>query len=130
MGKDSPDVIKTVLIQAQSLFPEKKRIAILQPHRFSRLKNLFQDYADTMSNLADEIILLPVFSAGEEELLNYNSYTLSQQIILQGFDAKKISVLSMSEAVESIKRRTEDNLLAITLGPGDVWKVAENLGKT
>jgi len=121
---DSPEVIYTVFENAKKLFPNKKIISILQPHRYSRLKNLFQEYVRIMVQGPDEIILLPVFSAGEEEIAGINSETLMKSIIEAGFSPNQIQSLSMDCTIHYLHTCIDKPYLIITLGPGDVWKVA------
>jgi UDP-N-acetylmuramate--alanine ligase len=125
---DSPEVIKTVLQNCKEWFPQKKLIAVLQPHRYSRLKSLFDDYVEVMS-IADEVILLPVYSAGEKEIVGINSETLMNSIVNQGFLKQNIHSLSREEACSFLRNKLMQNYAIITLGPGDVWKVAESLAK-
>lgn len=127
---DSPEVIQSVLKNAKKWFPQKKLLAILQPHRFSRLQSLFDDYVKTMSTLPDEIILLPVFSAGEKAIDGINSEKLRERIVLSNFPTDKIQCCTIEETLEYLKTKINENYLMITLGPGDVWKVAKNLAKT
>jgi UDP-N-acetylmuramate--alanine ligase len=127
---DSPDVIQTVLQNGKDWFPQKKLIAVLQPHRYSRLKNLFDDYVEAMYKIPDEIILMPVYSAGETEITTVNSLTLMDHILKKGFPKDKIQSLSIPEAITYLREKLKENYLIITLGPGDVWKVADAIAKT
>jgi UDP-N-acetylmuramate--alanine ligase len=127
---DSPEVIQNVLQNAKKWFPQKKLLVVLQPHRYSRLNSLFEDYVKTMSFLPDEIILLPVFSAGEKELPEINSEKLRDAIIFSNFPSDKIRCFTIQETLEYLVTKMMKNNLIITLGPGDVWKVAKYLAKT
>jgi UDP-N-acetylmuramate--alanine ligase len=127
---DSPEVIRTVLQNAKDWFPQKKLIAVLQPHRYSRLQNLFTEYVSVMSSFPDEIILLPVYSAGEEEIVEVNSQKLMDSILSRGFSEKNAQLLSMKDTITCLRSKLDKNYLIITLGPGDIWKVAEKLAKS
>jgi UDP-N-acetylmuramate-alanine ligase len=80
--------------------------------------------------LPDEIILLPVFSAGEKELPEINSEKLRDAIIFSNFPSDKIRCFTIQETLEYLVTKMMKNNLIITLGPGDVWKVAKYLAKT
>lgn len=122
---DSPAVIQNVFENAKKIFPDKKIIAVLQPHRFSRLQNLFTEYVDSMFQGPDDIIILPVYSAGEEAIPGIQSEKLMNSIIEAGFNPLKIRTLSLQDSILYLQSYTQQPYLIITLGPGDVWKIAD-----
>lgn len=124
---DSPEVISQVLQNGKMWYPDKKIIAVLQPHRFTRLKNLFNKYREALVQWTDEIVLLPVFHAGENEIPGINSVALKESIELTGYPAGKINVLSMEETITYLLSKLNQSCLIITLGPGDIWKIADAL---
>ena len=58
---------------------EGRVIAIAQPHRFTRLRDLFDDFADCFND-ADTVLITPVYAAGEEAIENVNSQALVARI--------------------------------------------------
>ena len=64
-----PVEINSALSAARFLAPESKIIAIFQPHRYSRLKDLFDDFCSCF-NKADHVFLLDVYAAGEKSIKN------------------------------------------------------------
>jgi UDP-N-acetylmuramate--alanine ligase len=122
---DSPEVIKNVFQNIKSFYPNKKIFAVLQPHRFSRLNSLFEDYVNVMANNSDDIIVLPVFSAGEfQNESEKNSGTLVDSLIEKNFPRNKIHLLDIEEAILLLKKYIGKSYVIITLGPGDVWRIA------
>jgi UDP-N-acetylmuramate--alanine ligase len=69
-----PVEIKAVLAAARAS-TKGRVIAVVQPHRFTRLRDLFDDFAACF-NEADTVILLPVYEAGEAPIEGVNSQTL------------------------------------------------------
>ena len=57
------------------LVPENKIISIFQPHRYSRLRDLFDEFCRSFYD-ADHVILLDVYPAGEKPIKNFESYNL------------------------------------------------------
>jgi hypothetical protein len=51
-------------------------------------------------------------------------------ILKKGFPKDKIQSLSIPEAITYLREKLKENYLIITLGPGDVWKVADAIAKT
>ncbi len=70
-------------------------IAIVQPHRFTRLRDIFADFAACFND-ADTVVLVPVYSAGEEPIEGVTSETLVERIRSVG-----IVMCVMSQAVRS-----------------------------
>ncbi|NLK62853.1 MAG: UDP-N-acetylmuramate--L-alanine ligase [Fusobacteria bacterium] len=73
-----PTEIKATL-QAAKERAKNRVIAVFQPHRYSRLSFLIEDFSKSFTN-ADEVILLPVYSAGEENCYNIKSENLLKKI--------------------------------------------------
>ncbi len=124
---DSPEVIRWALQALKKYFPKKKLLCILQPHRFSRLSNLFHEYASVLVEEADDVVLLPVYSAGETELAGFNSETLARQMITMGFNGRVLLVETHEEAAQKVSQYLNQQASIICLGPGDVWKVGDAL---
>ena len=72
--------------------------------------------------MADEIFLMPVYSAGEKEL----SHSSSEEIIKTA--TKKITQVNFNDAEEKIKNSLKSGDLFLTMGAGDVYKIGEGLG--
>ncbi len=103
-----PVEIKTVLGAARQAC-KGKIIAVMQPHRFSRLKHLFEDFT-TCFDSADTVILTPVYSGGEDALEGFTSETLAEGL------RKKIQT-----PVHTIGCQAELAPLLVTLAqPGDI----------
>lgn len=97
--------------------------AVLQPHRWVRTARHWRALADAAA-LADEILVLDIYSAGESPIAGISSELIVER--LQG--AGKMSALySAKEAQDYLARSLKENDLIITLGAGDVWKVAQGL---
>ncbi|MCK5847667.1 MAG: hypothetical protein KAH01_00545 [Caldisericia bacterium] len=121
---DSPEVIKAVLADAKKYFPNKKLVVLLQPHRYSRLKNLFAEYIECVHK-ADELIILPVYSAGESDRKGVKSRVFFDSVNLS--DGNKYLAKSLDHGVSIAKRFLDSDSIILALGPGDVWKACKEL---
>ena len=74
-----PTEIKTSLRMARSVFPERRIILILEPHRYSRVSLLYKDYASAIKN-CDILFLLPIDSAGEKPIKGVSSEKIYKEI--------------------------------------------------
>ena len=74
-----PVEITYALSSGRILAKKNKLIAIFQPHRYSRLKDLFNEFCQCFNN-ADYVFIADVYSAGEKEIENFNKETLASGI--------------------------------------------------
>ena len=97
--------------------------AVLQPHRWVRTARHWPALADAAS-LADEIIVVDIYSAGEAPIAG-----VSPQLIVQRLQngGKRSSYHDLNSAQDYLADSLKDNDLVITLGAGDVWRVAAGL---
>ena len=115
-----PSEIKATLNAVKNIYPEKRILVLYQPHRFSRTAQFAPEIAKALS-IADEIFLLPVYSAGEKEI----SHSSSDEIIKN--TTKKIHLVNFDDAEEKIKNSLMPDDLFLTMGAGDVYKIGECL---
>ena len=115
-----PSEIKATLNAVKNIYPEKRILVLYQPHRFSRTAQFAPEIAKALS-IADEIFLLPVYSAGEKEI----SHSSSDEIIKN--TTKKIHLVNFDDAEEKIKNSLMPGDLFLTMGAGDVYKIGECL---
>ncbi len=118
-----PTEIRATLSAAKE-YPHRKLWCVFQPHTYTRTKAFLDEFADALS-LADEIILADIYAAREKDTLGISSQTLQDKIKESGHSCRYFPSF---EKIEDflIKNCTKDDLL-ITMGAGDVVKIAENL---
>jgi UDP-N-acetylmuramate--alanine ligase len=118
-----PTEIENVIKTARIYF-NKKLIIVFQPHRYTRTKFLYNEFANVLSK-ADEVILLPIYSAGEKPILGISSELIYNKLLNYNTNAKLLS--SKEEAFEYLKNYKNSDVVIITLGAGDVYKIGELL---
>jgi UDP-N-acetylmuramate--alanine ligase len=112
-----PEELRALLSGAKELFPGKKCTIIFQPHLYSRTRDLVDGFAENL-DLADEVILLPVYPARELPIEGVNS-----EMILNKMKNKNKSVLDKNEVLDWIKNNKTE--LLITAGAGDIDTLVE-----
>lgn len=120
-----PNEIKAVIDAARLSWPDKRLVMIFQPHRYSRTKQLFDDFARVLSDV-DELILMEIYSAGEDPIPGVDSRALCAAIRQRG-RVDPIFVKSLDEIKTVLPNVCEDNDLLFTQGAGDVAKIAKGL---
>lgn len=78
-----PVEIEALLNTARALYPDKKLIVIFQPHTYTRTIDFLPGFADVLSK-ADALVLLNIFAAREDDVYNFSSKNLFDEIFLEG----------------------------------------------
>ncbi len=121
-----PVEIKAVLKAARDS-ASGKVIAIVQPHRYTRLASLFDDFAACFND-ADTVIMAPVYAAGEDPIDGVNSETLVERIRSGGHrDAR--SVQGAPELASLVRGIAKPGDYVILLGAGNITQWAYALPK-
>ena len=118
-----PEEIRHTLRTAKTVWPDKRLVVVFQPHRYTRTHLLRQDFSVAFSD-ADALVMLDIYGAGEEPIPGVTSSILCEGITAHG--QKDVYYLSdSSQAVPFLNDYTREHDVLLTLGAGDVWKVAE-----
>lgn len=108
-----PAEIKQSISSVRMLYPDKKITAVFQPHLYTRTRDFYKDFADSLS-LLDEVILLDIYPARELPIEGITSKLIYDNLRP---DIEK-SMCSKENLLEVIKHKKTDVL--ITLGAGDI----------
>jgi UDP-N-acetylmuramate--alanine ligase len=120
-----PEELRALIHGAISLFRQKKCTIIFQPHLYTRTRDLAAGFAEVL-DLADEIILLPVYPARETPIEG-----VSSEMILDKMRNENKRVLTKTELLKWIKNDysrkidTEFGGVLITAGAGDIDLMVE-----
>ena len=122
-----PVEINAALAAARLLTPKSKIISIFQPHRYSRIKDLFNDFCSCFND-ADYVFLLDIYPAGEEPLKGFESNDLKNGLLKYGH--KNVSYIESKKALirETLKIISPHDII-ICLGAGSITKIANTLEK-
>ena len=100
---------------------------VFQPHRYTRTKDLFTEFAEVLSEV-DSLILLNVYSAGEEVIEGINSDELMKKIIDLNFN--KVEILNdVSEIIKSLESKIDKDSVLIMQGAGDISDISTEIRK-
>ncbi|MEO1658552.1 MAG: UDP-N-acetylmuramate--L-alanine ligase [Pseudomonadota bacterium] len=104
---------------------EGRVIAVIQPHRYTRLANLFESFC-ACANEADMVLITPVYEAGETPIEGANAEALAQGMARNGH--RNVRALSGVEELPGlIAGEAKEGDLVLCLGAGDITKVAQAL---
>ena len=116
-----PVEIKATLDTA-NLIPHNKIYVVFQPHTYTRTKTLFDEFT-TCFEKADELLLMDIYAAREKDTGLVSSNELGDAIRKTGLNCTNVH--SHEEAAEYLKTVAKDTDLILTVGAGDVVKVAD-----
>lgn len=99
-----------------------KIIVAFHPHLYSRTRDLLPEFADAFGN-ADRVLIAPIFAARETNDGSVSSDTLAQLIRAKGIDASALDF----DAIEMELREAKTGDTIMTMGAGDIYKIADRL---
>ena len=120
-----PVEIRAVLSAARES-AEERVIAVMQPHRYSRLQSLMEDFQNAFND-ADVVFVTPVYAAGEEPIEGADSQALVEGLRSRGHRMVR-SVGDLNELCRALRDLAGPGDLVICLGAGDITKWAGSLG--
>jgi len=127
-----PEELRALIQGAKTLFKQKKCTIIFQPHLYTRTRDLVSGFAEVL-DLADEVILLPIYPARELPVEGVNSEMILKKMKIESLPAggQGKKVMSKDELLKWIKSdyvknvNTEFGQVLITAGAGDIDMVVE-----
>ncbi len=108
-----PAEIKQSISSIKALYPDKKVTAVFQPHLYTRTRDFYKEFAESLS-LADEVILLDIYPARELPIEGVTSKLIYDNIIA----GKPKSLCSKEKLLDLLEKKNIEVL--ITLGAGDI----------
>ncbi|MEI7554188.1 UDP-N-acetylmuramate--L-alanine ligase [Candidatus Chlorohelix sp.] len=118
-----PTEIAATLASARQRYSGRRLVALFQPHTYSRTKALLEEFAGAFS-LADRVALMEIFPSRETDNLGVSSVDILSRMQHPG---KLEQVLTHLNAHAALKEILQPGDVLLTLGAGDVWKVADGL---
>ena len=123
-----PTEVDATIKAARAGWPDKRLVMLFQPHRYTRTRDLYEDFA-TVLNQVDILLLTDVYAAGEAPIPGADSRSLCRTIRQRG----KLDPIWVSD-VENISSILAgvltDNDLVLVQGAGNIGKIARRLAET
>ena len=123
-----PTEIKSVLEGIKAISMKRKIISIFQPHRYSRIKNLKFEFASCFKN-SDQVILCPVYAAGESTDKTYNEKRFAQ-LISKFSKTQVILIENENDLTKYFRKNLIKDEIVIGMGAGSISKWMYNLKDT
>ena len=120
-----PAEMAATLEAARGAFPGRRIVLAFQPHRYSRTRDLFEDFVKVLST-ADALLLAEVYAAGEAPLVAADGRALARALRVAGA-VEPVFVEDIAEMPEAIRRTAQDGDVVLTMGAGSIGNVAAQL---
>ncbi|MDP8101973.1 UDP-N-acetylmuramate--L-alanine ligase [Phocoenobacter atlanticus] len=123
-----PTEVDVTIKAARSGWKGKRVVMVFQPHRYSRTRDLFDDFVNVLSNV-DVLIMLEVYTAGEQAIAGADSRALCRSIRNLG-KVDPILVSDTDKLGEVLDQVIQDGDLVLAQGAGSVSKISRNLAES
>lgn len=120
-----PTEVEATISAARQAWPDRRLVMIYQPHRYTRTKDLYEDFVRVLSTV-DSLLLLEVYSAGEDPIPGADGRSLSRSIRGRGL-IDPVFVEKIESVAEVLKSIVRPGDVVLTQGAGNVGGIAAEL---
>ena len=121
-----PAEVAQVIATARALWPARRLVMVYQPHRYTRTRDLFDEFVDVLGQ-TDELVLLDVYAAGEPVLPEVGGRVLARAVCRRGLIAPSFAD-SLEQAAQLLRERVQDDDVLLVQGAGDIEHLPRMLG--
>lgn len=120
-----PAEIRATLAAARSGWPDRRIVVAFQPHRYSRTKELFDEFLTCFYD-ADLLVVTDIYAAGEAPVEGVDARHLAEEIARHG--QKNVTYIpDLAQVAPFLADTAQGDDMVITLGAGSIWKAGEEL---
>jgi UDP-N-acetylmuramate--alanine ligase len=120
-----PAEMAATLAAARGAFPDRRLVLAFQPHRYTRTRDLFEDFVRVLST-ADALLLAEVYAAGEASIVAADGRSLARAVRVAG-RVEPVFVEDIAELPEAIRRSARAGDVVLTMGAGSIGNIAAQL---
>jgi UDP-N-acetylmuramate--alanine ligase len=120
-----PVEMAATLAAARESFPGRRIVLAFQPHRYTRTRDLFEDFVKVLST-ADALVLAEVYPAGEAPLVAADGRALARAVRVAG-RVEPVFVEDVGDLAEALRAVARDGDVVVTMGAGSISQVPGQL---
>lgn len=120
-----PRELAATLEALRQAWPNRRKVVVFQPHRYTRTRDLFEDFVEVLSSV-DVLILLDVYAAGETPIAGADGKALSRSIRVRG-QVDPVFVKNREELPTILAGIVQKDDVVLTMGAGNVGQIAAEL---
>ncbi len=123
-----PAEILATIEAARGAFPGRRLLLAFQPHRFTRTRDLFEDFVKVLSGV-DVLVLAEVYAAGEQPIVAADGRSLARAVRVAG-KVEPVFVESIEDMSRTIRQIARDGDVVLTMGAGSIGQVPGKLARS
>jgi UDP-N-acetylmuramate--alanine ligase len=116
-----PAEMAATLEAARGAFPGRRIVLAFQPHRYTRTRDLFEDFVRVLST-ADALLLAEVYPAGEAPIVAADGRSLARALRVAGA-VEPVFVEDIADMADAVRRAAQDGDVVLTMGAGSIGNV-------
>lgn len=120
-----PTEVAATLNATKKAWPDKRLVAIFQPHRYTRTRDLFEDFSQVLAD-CDVLILTEIYAAGEEPIAGADGRALCAAIRARS-KVNPVFIEDVENLGDDLRSILQDGDLVLTMGAGSIGRVAAQL---
>ncbi|MEX2354052.1 MAG: Mur ligase family protein, partial [Gammaproteobacteria bacterium] len=120
-----PSEIRAILDAVRTGWPDTRIVAVFQPHRYTRTRDLFSEFCSVLAGI-EVLILMNVYPAGEPPVTGADSQTLCEAIAGHG-KSKPVRVDNREQLLTELPGIVEDGDILLIMGAGDIGSLGPEL---
>lgn len=118
-----PTEINATLSAVRTLFPERRLLAIFQPHLFSRTKDFAEGFAASLQ-AADKVYIADIYPAREKPIWGVTSKMIVKMMKDSGYENVHYAG-KLKDVPKMVLPDIQENDIVMTIGAGDIWQVSD-----
>lgn len=123
-----PTEVAATIAAARNNWPSQRLVMVYQPHRYSRTRDLYEDFVEVLSQV-DCLLLLDVYAASEQPIEGADSRALARSIRARG-QLEPVYVGSHEELPSILANQLQNGDIVMTQGAGNIGQLAKKLAAT
>jgi len=123
-----PREVAATIAAIRDGWPERRLVMVYQPHRYTRTRDLYEDFVEILSSV-DVLVLLDVYSAGEAPIAGADGRHLSRSIRMRGA-LEPIFVEKVEDVPERVAELVRPGDIVLTQGAGNIGALATQLAQS
>ncbi len=120
-----PVEMRATLSAARGAFPGRRLVLAFQPHRYTRTRDLFEDFVQVLS-MADAVLLTEVYAASEQPIVAADGRSLARAVRVAG-KVEPVFVAEVNDLPASLVDFIKDGDVVLTMGAGSIGQVPARL---
>ena len=120
-----PVEMAATLAAARGAFPERRLVLAFQPHRYTRTRDLFEDFVGVLSTV-DALLLAEVYPAGEAPIVAADGRALARAVRVAG-KVEPVFVERIADLPATLLDQLQDGDVVLTMGAGSIGQTPGRL---